>query len=168
MSCLLSPNLSTALQKITGSFYNQTPKILHRYNITEKHWKWFIVMFLWIELFFLVPFMHKITERYNWWLADKRILFSYSRWLLHRRMMFSRKVFWGATRPRLPPGISCLTLAHSRHWARANTPRSGWAHFSHWKCHSDCFLHNSSPSPRPHSHLASDGHLKIADYGQWT
>ena len=26
---------------------------------------------------------------------------------------------------RLPPGISCLTLAHSRHWARANTPRSG-------------------------------------------
>lgn len=57
------------------------------------------------------------THKHRQYLADKTAIHMllwrgvciyvcwYLRWPLDRRMMFSRKVFWGATSPRLAPGM---------------------------------------------------------------
>lgn len=56
-----------------------------------------------------------------------------SRWPLQRRTMFSKKVFWGATRPRLAPDIimmKCVQRENSHGttlwWGRTQNANGSW------------------------------------------
>ena len=58
-------------------------------------------------------------------------LLNYLRCWLHRLMIFSRKVFWGATKPRRPPGIFTTYFDHEAPFSAISSKILLSLHFHH-------------------------------------